>query len=107
MLIIFTNCYQEAAPYKRTMGLAGGDAYQSLPGSLLAVRNGMVVLVWSAGGLPTLTNTGLQTKSTMSQGGSDAYQTLPDPVLAERIASVILDWSTNAYHSPDLAGPPL
>ena len=41
---------------KSTNRLTGVDAYQTLPDFLPGQRNHMVVLVWSAHGLPIVTN---------------------------------------------------
>jgi len=43
----FTTAYQGGRPYQNPSGLACDFPYQMLPGSLLAVRNPLVILDWS------------------------------------------------------------
>ena len=54
--------------------------YQSLPKYLLALRNRLVILVWSAGGLPILTGFVHVIRALVRRfwfGGAGLYQLLP------------------------------
>jgi len=74
----FTIAYQGPVPDQNPKDLTCVDPYQTLPDPVLAERNWMVVLVWSAGGLPTVTTT---------------LHVPADPFL------VGLDLITNPYHA--------